>query len=562
MEPPAPGLPLQLEFALRLPLGHAELGRGGPNGPAMNALDFCPGAGAVFVVNQCQVFSFRLRDIRRAAGEGAGRAAEDGPEPVWEHASPRVINRIRCGAVPAIVPPARSEGAAPDALASAPCEHLPVCAFVDGGGSVYALPTTALKSSTRAMRWINGEGGQRTSTWGIALPRDITASRLPPAGSGALVVSANDHCIRAYSPILRVGDTEHPSPPVPVAAEGEALARSVMCGHAGNLPSLDLSPCGDTVASASLDGSVRLWDLQTGRLVGACHHAGHGWGVCYVPLWSAHVQQLPRRGPARPAEQPALRFGGLLHRGARALHKLWARGRGSRAWCCQRAGPKRPALSLPFVGHKRLRLRATKSLPSVVFEASLMPFLPAEVLLTRIAAASLPLCRAVEIELRRPSRREQLLLHVTDSAVFLRRVERLTEEAKLELPFCGAFAHVAYCPERSLAFISNGLPHSASARRRGVHIVRIERGLNSMKFRLQPMGDLWLEVADRDQRIEGMALARDGDDARLCVLLTSRKLLCYRLSGPNGAESLRAEATGEAANEGDRLLGECSGPPQ
>ena len=56
------------------------------------------------------------------------------------------------------------------------------------------------------------------------------------------------------------------------AATGEV--RSMLRGHVGDITSVDASSTEDLVASSGADGTMRLWNLKTGRCVATMEPAG------------------------------------------------------------------------------------------------------------------------------------------------------------------------------------------------------------------------------------------------------------------------------------------------
>jgi WD40 repeat protein/predicted Ser/Thr protein kinase len=93
-----------------------------------------------------------------------------------------------------------------------------------------------------------------------------------------------------------------------------------LSGHEGTVTDVDYSPAGDLVATASLDGSVRLWDARTGEQTRML--AGHGtWvrAVCFIDggrvLVSAGEDLCVRRwnvADGTPLGEPIAGAGSLL----------------------------------------------------------------------------------------------------------------------------------------------------------------------------------------------------------------------------------------------------------
>lgn len=71
-------------------------------------------------------------------------------------------------------------------------------------------------------------------------------------------------------------------------------------GHAHNIPSCDLSADGCRIATCSIDRTVRLWDVPTGRLL-------HRKTLC--DEWSVAQHAALRRSHGRPIDAAARRAG-------------------------------------------------------------------------------------------------------------------------------------------------------------------------------------------------------------------------------------------------------------
>lgn len=151
------------------------------------------------------------------------------------------------------------------------------------------------------------------STWGIAMKGSM------------LAVSGCDSVIK----LLDV--TEPASYANPVYSE----PKHTLLGHRGNLPSLDFSPEGDLIASASVDGSIRIWNTETGKQVGRHlklkDHRLSGrscWGVRFVS-WRqirAAKEELPDPVPVKKKKSG---FFGFFNRNSQNSHRTPSSGSSS-----------------------------------------------------------------------------------------------------------------------------------------------------------------------------------------------------------------------------------------
>eukprot|EP00871_Galdieria_phlegrea_P001940 jgi/Galph1/2747/GphlegSOOS_G1421.1 len=99
-----------------------------------------------------------------------------------------------------------------------------------------------------------------SSVWGISICED----------TGLIATSSNDHCISMIRILL---DTQLES------RNRVFLVPSICCGHEHNIPCIDFSKHGRYIASASIDETLRVWDLKT-------EDEGEkwGWGVKWLSI--------------------------------------------------------------------------------------------------------------------------------------------------------------------------------------------------------------------------------------------------------------------------------------
>ncbi|KAK9717457.1 hypothetical protein K7432_006173 [Basidiobolus ranarum] len=151
-----------------------------------------------------------------------------------------------------------------------------VLVSVDDSGEVRAWFTEKLDRSPLCF-------SNNVSTWGIALngPRHL------------LAVSANSHNITVYSlrgsrgseysPVGLESDTPLSEFEDPLYTTTDLHSQDVndstrtLKGHKHNVPNIDISPCGEFLASCSIDGTCRVWNLLNGETIYK-NSIGDAWG--------------------------------------------------------------------------------------------------------------------------------------------------------------------------------------------------------------------------------------------------------------------------------------------
>lgn len=120
------------------------------------------------------------------------------------------------------------------------------------------------------------------STWSLATacasgPRTCFSQRPSPEQQFLVAVGSNSHCITLWN----------------LSNQNEKFN---IAGHDHNIPCIDFSPCGRFLASASIDGTVRVWDVQTLTSDGPNHSIGKMIGCLRVcPEWGWAVRWLDQR---------------------------------------------------------------------------------------------------------------------------------------------------------------------------------------------------------------------------------------------------------------------------
>ena len=273
----------------RMPLGEAELWRFGPNGPPMNIMDVCPVSQVLWIANQRQLFGFSLAGLEAQVTQ-AHLEVEVGvtARPVLTSYAPELsaqANRIRCGQV----------------------GGQSVVVAVDSLGGVLVVPSTSNPTKQPVLKLRN-----EISTWGIGLSPHGEAA----TSDGPLLVSANDHCVKAWWLTPPQNTDPCPSPSFPSRArkmergwqtrqvrEGSesSLMPSLLHGFADNLPTIDIARGRAIVGS--LAGEVKVLNLAPPPLPNEPRQPAP---VIIEKPPDLEENGLPRRPPSFPPEnEPA-----------------------------------------------------------------------------------------------------------------------------------------------------------------------------------------------------------------------------------------------------------------
>src|SRR5262249_24396184 len=114
--------------------------------------------------------------------------------------------------------------------------------------------------------------------------------------SGKLVSGGSDHTLRVWDvsrarPILAAATAGLSAAPPgigPLAAVVALAARHtpplrILKGHKGTVYSVASTRDGSRLASASADGTMKVWDADTARELFTCTHGGAVHSVCFSP---------------------------------------------------------------------------------------------------------------------------------------------------------------------------------------------------------------------------------------------------------------------------------------
>ncbi|KAG0030190.1 hypothetical protein BGZ81_002957 [Podila clonocystis] len=142
------------------------------------------------------------------------------------------------------------------------------------------------------------------SAWGLAIHSDL---RMIAVSTNAHVVDVFHFGIDIVKPqSSRTLASEHSAEPSTSVSE----SHQIFSGHLHNIPCVAFSPCGRFLASTSLDGTCRTWNIASGKEI---QHASFGdlwgWGVSFVDqdAWTTITRKEYKAIPKshlRPGQLP------------------------------------------------------------------------------------------------------------------------------------------------------------------------------------------------------------------------------------------------------------------
>jgi WD40 repeat protein len=172
---------------------------------------------------------------------------------------------------------------------------------------------TGLAFSRDASHLVSGSRDETIRHWNLAEGRETGRTQSPAAvtavalvrGDGQVAAGGADNVIRIWSlPLTDAGSTKSdPSDPSNPSDQPDASAHASPAqhiqGHTAPITALaTMPPEGLELVSGSEDGSVRIWDVPSGRQVREMNHGG--------PVWTVAVrgdgQQLASAGENRRAK--------------------------------------------------------------------------------------------------------------------------------------------------------------------------------------------------------------------------------------------------------------------
>jgi WD40 repeat protein len=173
--------------------------------------------------------------------------------------------------------------------------------------------TVALSGDGRTLAWarrpLPGGGGNLVDVYDLARGTILSVLRGHGRPVRCLCLSADGRTLASTS-----GNDSEPAELL-VWESGTGQLRRALSGHVKAVTALAASPSGQGLASASLDGSVRLWDLETGKQQLHVDGKGTPWRAL---AWSADGRVLAAGGGQGR--------GGIVHvwkrETGRLLHRL------------------------------------------------------------------------------------------------------------------------------------------------------------------------------------------------------------------------------------------------
>lgn len=499
----------------RMPLGQAELWHFGPNGPPMNIMDICPVSQVLWIANQRQLFGFSMAGVEAQVSQPRITDVDVGlAGAVLTSCAPELsaqANRIRCGQL----------------------GGQSVVVAVDAQGGVLVVPSPSSPSRQPVLKLQNAKIGQSSSagvsTWGIGL----SPHGEPATSDGPLLVSANDHCVKAWwlTPPQNVDPSMMPS--YPRRAERSWQTRqanmqpSLLHCFQDNLPSIDVA--GGRAILGSLGGEVKVLNLA--RPSSGSSQAKEAPTPPSVEETSA-LEDLtsdsagssrPRRPPRFPPEnEPASIIRSFAPESDGGMRrKAW-----NACWIPLRCVHvvETPPCQQP--GDSLLDWTADGCLlPAEIIRSFVLPLLGAQDLLQRVQVLNSVHAEEARAQVLSGTRAEHMAMIFSETTVWLTD-GCLSMRCKQSLPFNGAFAHAVYMPGLSTVVVSTKMDSVA----RMLWAVTVLRRKRSLRFELR-VTPLEVERGLRSMPwprniIVGMAAAPRN---RLFVLHSGSRLICYNL---------------------------------
>lgn len=612
-------MPLEKIWEVRnLPLGPGELSRFGRNGPPMNVMDYCPASDRIFIVNQRRISGFSVASLLARCSstdaDAAGVHAEQkespayricrkaaqmrglGAEEQWEAYAPDLgaqANRLRCGKL----------------------GKRPVVAAVDAEGGITILPSDGqMLCPLLELRNTSAHNGAPISTWGLALAPHFECDGASGSGStcrGEVVVSANDHCVKAWTlgeapgggRGLMVQPAGFGRGAVSAAADSfeqrqtlsgrpQRPGPKVLVSDSNNIPCVDLA--GGNVISASLDGRVCIVPLQAPvfrsrqRLTGGApsppptpptqfeqpHSLAEATAEASTAIAATEGMRPPtaataamafrRPFPSTPQLEPHAGDTGMTDAGTGAEEGAafsatthdsqlgqgggntsdavaaldawpgprWFQPRGHHAMWGALWVPLRSVKTMRHPGRSHKDAPTAKdglawrvggvTLPGEIVCTSVLPFFAPAELLGKLLPVSIAHGDAAEREVRGGHRSEHLALCFSENKVWLLD-NQLKVCCRRLLPFHGAFAHISFAPDLSLAVIAAKMSSTHP-----LWAIKLVRRHRCMRFRLtlHKVGPD-LPIHWPTGMIIGVATAPDG---RLFTLNSNNHFNCYRMA--------------------------------